>query len=115
MKFLLALLAVLVFGAASHFVFPWWAVVPATALVAAGVGFKSGKSFVLGFFGLALLWGGYATFLNFGNEGLLATRIGTLLQGFEPIELLGTTAVLGGMLGGLAGLTGSFARQLVEK
>lgn len=115
MKFILGILATIGFGIATHMIFPqWWGVVIATGLVAAGIGFKSWKSFMLGFLGLALLWGGYAAFLNNGNDGILAARVGTLMQGQTTFTLLIVTAFLGGLLGGFAGLSGSLLRQALE-
>jgi len=113
MKFILAILATIGFGIATHMIFPqWWAVVIATGLVAAGIGFKSGKSFMASFLGLALLWGAYAFYLNYANEGILANRV--VMQGQTPLVLMAATSFLGGLLGGFAGLSGSLLRQLFD-
>ena len=114
MKFTLALLATIGFGIAAHLIFPWWFVVIATGLVAAGVGFKTGKSFLVGFLGIAILWGAYAGYLNWGNEGILANRMSHLLSFDNAWLMVGLTALLGGLLGGLAGITGSMGRQLFD-
>ena len=114
MKFIIAILLTIGLGFIAHQLMPWWVIVIVAALVTAGMGLKTGTSFLTGFLGAALLWGIYATWINMGNDGILAARIGTLLGGLGGASLIMITALLAGIVGGLGGLTGSLGRQLFE-
>ena len=91
--------------------FPWWIIV----LVAGVVGFffraKPWLSFAMGFLAVALLWGTYATWLDWENGGLLSDKMGDLFNRMTGWGLILVTALMGGMLGGLGALTGSLGRQ----
>lgn len=91
---------------------PWWSV----ALVAFAVCFwrsrTGGQAFLAGFVGVALVWQVYALFVHVQNEGLLAGRISQLLfKANRPIVLLELTVLIGGLVGGLAALSGSLCRR----
>ena len=73
------------------------------------------QSFIYGFIGAALIWGIYATILNSGNGGILASRVGNLFGGMNGITLILVTAIVSGIMGGLGAMTGSLGRQLFEK
>lgn len=90
---------------------PWWTLV----FPAAAVGFfcseRVGSAFLQGFFALFLLWFGVALYLSVSNDHLLAGRIGGILGVDQPLLLIAFTALLGGVLGGFATLTGALWRR----
>jgi hypothetical protein len=55
---------------------------------------------------LVLVWGIWAQMQNMANAGLLASKMGNLLGGLNPLQLVFLTAALGGLIGGLFGLLG---------
>ena len=114
MKFIIAILLTIGIGFLAHQLMPWWVIVIVAALVAVGMGLKTGSAFLSGFLGAALLWGIYATWINMGNDGILASRVGALLGGLGEASLIMITALLAGILGGLGALTGSLGRQVFE-
>ncbi|MFK7980290.1 MAG: hypothetical protein AB8G86_09940 [Saprospiraceae bacterium] len=99
-------------GYLAHQQFPWWI----TSVVAAGVCFfvpiKNIQSFAMGTLAFSILWGMQAYNLSAMNMDLLATKMGELLGGFKPIELVYATSLMGGFLGGFGAMTGSSLRQI---
>ncbi len=112
MKFILYTLAIIILGYLGHTFLPWWSIVIVAALVGLFTDYSGIRAFSLGFLGVALLWGVYATFVNFQNEGIIASRLGELFGGMSPTIMLLITTLLGGFLGGLGTLTGNQGRKL---
>lgn len=103
----------------AQLVLPWWSL----AIVAFAVCFWPGPAsrnsnalpaFWYGFAGVALVWLAYALLVHVRTDGIFTGRMSQLLfKADAPALLLLATAVLGGLVGGLAGLAGHFARQAV--
>lgn len=95
---------------------PWWGFVVATFLIATVLPQVPTKAFGAGFIGMLLAWGILAWWIDWQNASLLAKQVASIfpLQGSAAALLL-ITAVLGGLLGGLAGLTGSYLRLSKNK
>ncbi len=94
-----------------NLVLPWWGI----AITGLALGFqlkpKSGKAFGIGFLALFLLWGGQTLYIHFANEGILSTRIAEMLQVGSPWLVILVTGVIGGLVSGLAVLSGSLLKQ----
>ena len=98
----------------AQLVLPWWSL----ALVSFAVCFWRapgvGSAFWYGFAGIALVWLAYALFIHIRTEGIFTGRMSQLLFKADAFFLLiVATAVLSGLVGGLAGLAGYFVRQAV--
>lgn len=93
-------------------VLPWWSVAMAAFIAAAAVPLKPWLSFVAGFFGIFLLWGALAFWLDKENAGVLSAKMAQVLpfNGNTTLLML-ATALVGGLLGGFAALTGAFMRK----
>lgn len=109
--FLIALIAVL--SAIIQLILPWWSI----ALVAFVVCFfrstTGGQAFWFGFIGIALVWQAYALFIHLQNDGVLTGRMSQLLfKANMPIVLLELAVLLGGLVGGLAALSGHLFRRV---
>lgn len=93
-----------------QFFLPWWVIAP----VAFGLAFWQAKSgwhaFGSGFGGTALVWLGASLFTHLRTEGILTGRVAELFSLPSPLLLL-VTALIGGLTGGLAALTGYFFRR----
>lgn len=112
---MLLFLLILVLAAAAQLVLPWWIVAPISFLLAAGLGRTGGRSFLAGFAGVGLGWAVAAAWLTVGNNGLLAHRVAQLLPlGGSSWALVLLTAIVGGLVGGLAALAGCWLRQAVQ-
>lgn len=94
---------------------PWWSI--AIPGVAFGYYFnqKALPSFGWGFLALFILWGGQALYIHIANEGILSTRIAEMLSVGSPILVVLAAGFLGGLVSGLATLTGSLVRETPRK
>jgi cbb3-type cytochrome oxidase subunit 1 len=114
MKFIVALIltALLSFAAGLFAVLPWWSFAICAFIVALAVHQRAGKAFLSGFLALALLWGLMALFIDSKNDHILSTKIANLLPlGGSYIVLILVTALIGGLVAGLAAMTGSYLRK----
>ena len=112
-KFLGAIIAIFLFGYLGTF-FGWWGIVLVAAIVGFAVQIHGGWSFLSGFLGGALFFGGYTYFLDSANSSQLSTMMEEVLT-FNPFW---PTVAIGGLLAGLGMLTGKYARDVflgVEK
>lgn len=117
MKFLVSLLltAILSFFAGIYIGW-WWFFAVIAFIVAVLVHQKAGKAFMAGFLGLFLLWAGLAYWIDMKNEGILSSKISELLPlGGSSLLLILVTGLTGGLVAGLAALTGSYLRSSGQK
>ena len=89
----------------------WWSIALAAFIVSLLLYQRPILAFFSGFFGIFILWGIIALWKNIENDGILATKIANLLPlGGSDALLILVTAVIGALVGGLAGITGSYLR-----
>lgn len=110
------LIAAILLTALSAFVaglwLPWWSVSLAAFLVAALVHQRPLRALLAGFLGIFLLWGGLALWIDLANNHLLSQKIAAILKlGSSSFPLVLITGIIGGLVGGVAALAGSFFRQ----
>lgn len=91
---------------------PWWTV----AIVSFGVNVafptKGFNAFLSGFLGVGLLWLGMAWMIDAQSGGLLTERVAGIFELTNPIWMIALTGGVGGLVGGLAGLSGTLFRNL---
>lgn len=91
---------------------PWWSFVFTSLIVAVAVHQKAGKAFLSGFLGLFLLWAGMAAMKDAANEHVLSVKVAQILPlGGSYLVLILVTGIVGGLVSGLAAMTGSFMRK----
>ncbi|WP_421773190.1 hypothetical protein [Gracilimonas sp.] len=90
---------------------PWWSIVIPGLVFGWWFNKKPGTSFVFGFLALFFLWGGQALYIHFANNAILSTRIAEMLQVGSPLLVVLITGVLGGLVSGLATLTGALLQD----
>ena len=117
MKFLVAvLLTSLLSFFAGIFIGWWWFFAVVAFAVAILVHQKAWKAFFSGFLGLFLLWGGLAYWIDVKNESILSSKIAELLPlGGSSFLLIVVTGFIGGIVAGMAALSGSFLRSTKQK
>ncbi len=94
---------------------PWWSIAIPGLLFGYYFNQKAAVSFGWGFLALFLLWGGQALYIHIANDGLLSGRIAEMLQIGSPLLVVLITAFLGGVVSGLATLTGSLVKETPRK
>ena len=96
----------------AQFFLPWWSL----AIVAFAVCFwrssGTGRAFLYGFVGVALVWLVYALLIQLRTDGVFVGRMSELLFKTNTAVLPALATVgLSGLVGGLAGLSGFFVRR----
>ncbi len=113
-KIMLLALLVLIGAFILNLFLPWWSIAIPGLLIGFQFKEKPIPSFLWGFLGVFLLWGGQALYIHIVNEGILSGRIAEMLGVGSPIMVIVITGVLGGMVSGLATLTGSLIKTQIQ-
>lgn len=88
---------------------PWWSIAVVAFVLAVVFEQNALVSFSCAFGAVFLLWFGISFYLSVNNEHILANRVAMLIIKKEsPWLLMLLTACLGGVVAGLAAITGSF-------
>ena len=112
MKFLTATFLTALLAFISGLFLPWWGMAITSLLVAVLIHHKAGKAFLAGLLGVFLLWAGLAWWIDMKNNGVLSTKIASILPlGGNSLVLIAVTGLIGGLVAGLAALSGSFLRS----
>src|SRR2546425_4258955 len=111
MKFIAAIVLTALLGYAAPLYFAWWSFAVTSFIVAIAVHQNAAKAFLTGFIGLSLLWGFHASIIDNANDHILSQKVAYILPlNGSSISLIWITSIIGGLVSGLAALTGSFAR-----
>ncbi|HET8865330.1 MAG TPA: hypothetical protein VFM80_06490 [Gracilimonas sp.] len=94
---------------------PWWSIAIPGLIFGYLLNEKALLSFSLGFLALFLLWGGQALYIHIANDAILSSRIAEMLSLGSPILVILITGILGGLISGLATLTGALVKQTPRK
>ena len=93
---------------------PWWTIALVPFLIIIWRPSTSLHAFLTGFLAIALLWFFYGLYLHINTEGVMSNRIAEIFSLPNGILLLVVTTIVGGMIGGLSGLSGYFVRKTVQ-
>ena len=93
---------------------PWWSIALPGLIFGYIIGESSGKAFGSGFLALFLLWGFHAMYIHVANDAILSTRIAEMLSLGNPLLLILLTGFLGGLISGIATLTGFWIKIAVK-
>lgn len=110
------ILTILILSIALGYFLPWWVIVP----VAFGAGFyfeeKPGKSFVISFTTIFIYWALFAFYIDMKNDSLLSNRMANMIIGSNgSILMILISALIGGLVAGMSGLTGSLLKKAREQ
>lgn len=103
-------MAIILLGLFFHQFTPWWSIVIVTAIVGIAINEHAGRSFLIGFIGVFLLWGIAAFQIDVANESILSTR----MEEIFGANMIFVTALLGGLLGGMGALTGTLGLRVFK-
>ncbi|HVW98800.1 MAG TPA: hypothetical protein VHA56_22725 [Mucilaginibacter sp.] len=106
---------ILILTFASGYFLPWWVVAIAAFLPAFFIGKTPGKSFLAGFSAIFIVWTVLALFKSIPNDNILAARVATLFQLPNWVLLLLITALIGGLVGGMAAMSGVLLKRAFDK
>ena len=112
MKFIVVVLLTALLGYAAPLYFTWWSFAVTSFIIALFVHQKAWAAFAAAFLGLFLLWAIMALIIDCANDHLLSQKIATILplHGSSGL-LIFIAALVGGLVSGFAGLTGTLARN----
>ena len=110
-SFLLGVVLIIVLSAAAEYFFPWWTVAVVAFVVSIVMGYRPGKGFLTGFFGVLTLWLLISLIKDFSNEHILSTRMAELFSLPFGILFIIVASLIGGLVGGLAGWSGALLRK----
>lgn len=113
MKFAVAIVLTALLSFAASLFFPWWIIAVTSFVVGALIYQRALNAFITGFLGLFLLWGVQAYYIDSKNGHLLSIKVAQLLKLGSSSMLILVTALVGGLVGAFAAMTGSLLRRSV--
>jgi len=112
MKFVVALLLTALLGYLFPLFLPWWSFAITSFFVAVFIHQRPLIAFLTGFIALLLVWGIYSIIIDNANQHILSTKVAQILPfNGSYTALIITTAIIGGLLSGMAALTGSYLNK----
>lgn len=109
MKSVVSSILIVILSFAACLYLPWWSIAIVAFVVSACIRQKPVAAFFAGFLGLFLLWSILSLYISVNNDHILAQRMSMLiLKTGSPYLLIFATGLIGGLVAGLAALTGSF-------
>ncbi len=94
----------------------WWIFALPTFIIHAIIAKKGHFAFLQGFFAIFVLWLGYAWWLNQAGDQIISLKMGQLILGDLPHQLLLlATGFIGGLMGGFVALCGKQFGLIIRK
>lgn len=107
-------LIILVLSFAASYFLPWWSIAIIAFIAGVICGHGAGKSFWSGFAAIFVAWTILALMKSIPNNNILANRVVQLFPlPHYWITILLVTAIIGGLVGGMAALSGALLRGAV--
>ena len=112
MKFTVSIILIAILSFALGLYLPWWSFAVAAFAVIALIHQRPALAFLAGFVSIFVLWFLLATVIDIRNQHFLSKKMALLLPlGGNTFLLMLVTALVGGLVGGFAALSGSFLRR----
>jgi len=109
-------LIILILSIAGSYLLPWWAVAVIAFFAAFFMGKTAGQSFLSGFGAVFIAWIVLALLKSIPNDHILADRVVQLFPlPNNWIWLLLVTGFIGGLVGGMAALSGVLMKRVFGK
>ncbi|GEO09533.1 hypothetical protein [Segetibacter aerophilus] len=114
MKFLIATILTALLSFATALFLPWWIIALVAFIVAAVIPQKPLLAFLSASIAIFLLWGFQSYLIDQQNNHLLAAKVADLLFHKKSyLLIIIVTAIVGAIVSGFAGLTGSLLRAVI--
>lgn len=112
MKFLITFILIALLSFAAGIYFPWWSLAIVGFVVGIVIPQSGWSAFFAGFLSVAILWTVLSLMLSIPNEHILARRVAPIfVKTDSPFLLILVTALIGGLVGGFATLTGNLLQS----
>ena len=112
MKVLVAIILTALLAIVGSLYFPWWIIAVAAFISVLLIPMGSGKAFLSGFLGIFILWLVLASWIDIKNQHVLSNKVAEIFPlGGSSFLLILVTALIGGLVGGLAAMSGSYLRR----
>jgi hypothetical protein len=108
-------LIILILTFIGSYLAPWWAAAIIAFLAAVCCGKTSGQAFWSGFGAVFVAWAILALIKSIPNQNILATRVSRLFHLPNWLLVLLITALIGGLVGGMAALSGMLVKKVFQK
>jgi hypothetical protein len=108
MKFVIQIVAIILLAYVLSWFMPWWSI--AIAAFAGGAVLSTRFNFLAGFLAIGLLWAITAMLIDATAAAPLSERVAKIMTVSKPVLFI-VTAVLGGLVGGFAAMTGGALRK----
>ncbi|WP_031529026.1 hypothetical protein [Dyadobacter crusticola] len=105
-------LFILIVTAILQFFAPWWVVAIVPFAVHLWWPTAAFKSFWISFLAICVLWVGYGYYFHLISNGAISDRIAQIFFLPDGLLLLLVSGVIGGLVGGFGGLSGSLIRDI---
>ncbi|MFT4856200.1 MAG: hypothetical protein ACI8YP_000941 [Algoriphagus sp.] len=115
MRFILFILITLGIVVFLNPFFPYWVIMILIGVGSGLLGLSGFQGFLAGGLGMGFAWLGQAIFISTSTGSSLPNKIGELMGLGSGMTVVGVTAIIGLLLGGFSGLTGSLFRNLFSK
>lgn len=109
MKFVLQCLVIALLAYLFELFLPWWSI--AIAGLLGGYLLKSRTSFLAGFLAISIVWLLAAWKIDAASPSHLADKVAAIMQ-VNKATLMAIMAVIGGLTGGFAAMTGASIRSM---
>jgi len=108
-------LIIFIFSLLSGFILPWWMIAIIAFIAAFFTGKTSGKSFWAGSLAVAIAWIILMLIRSIPNQNVLANRVSALFHLPGWIWIMFVTAMIGGLVGGFAAMSGFLFKKAFAK
>ena len=102
MRFIIAILSIIVLSVVTTWLLPWWMIAVCSVLVGLLVYQKPHKAFFAGFFAIALFWLVAILMKDVPNQHILSSRMATVFGLPNYTLLIAVNVFLGALIGGLS-------------
>ncbi len=110
MRLLITTLLIAITAGIAEWFAPWWTVALVAGIAGYVSGLSSGRAFIAGSCGIALLWLSFTLYRDMPNDHILTTRMAQLFSLPSSVLFITVTALIGGIVGGLAAWGGAHLR-----
>lgn len=111
---MLPFILIALFSLLAQLVLPWWSLALVAFVVCYWRSRTGAQAFLNGFLGSLVVWLAYALLIHLRTDGIMTSRMSQLfLKADAPLGILLLTALVAGLVGGLAALSGYLTRRAV--